>query len=693
MKTTTKTFLNSILKKHLHSYLCSILFALVLLAPQSGLSQSDADKAILSVVTKYTSSIADRTDVFLNEIGYNPPTYLKNEWKSYPAIRKLSMAYEAAEVVEPGIGGKKLIQKLKYKLSRKYEGIRYEPILKNLKSYTGKITFKHPTKYGNIKLDNGIKRQLLTLSKYTERGALGGSRGVLLFKFGLHDIDVFDILAKSDNPYTALERGLSKSKIPPTHQERLKNIIRDLQTKYEGARYEVEFKKYNDGLTFSSEKTYTPKKIQNPPNNGLTKAKYNRYIVQNYKITGIGLKFQNMIRFRRGFGGVIFGNTVKDSTQLPKLSYINYIPTDTKITNEPMGTLEFIFEDGTVLTEPSVFAEDIIAAHQLIFNNTNIDDNGIGLAGIHSRVLLPNGLNRSEVVIHPALANFKLGWAAVLSDIFPLVQSKLVHEVLENGTYEEYVIVKKFFTKEKETYKIIDVPLTATRTENELQLYRNDLKKSQRIQDSYITMHEFEKNDTIGKESLSFYQATPIFKNVSYEINRMNQFAKTLALFKWAKQKGGTLITLPKNVEYVVAPNTISYGIDSISSYSDLEVKNIFDSFKKKWTSLITNKIEILNNKEANDTHETFIKNFDQVNTNVSTTWYFLINKALRNSEKCDIKFPKNDHYYDLVKIAKDYTEDEYIRIGYLYLIEFLIQERLLIQYIHDRNCNGLEEN
>ncbi|MEO0044259.1 MAG: hypothetical protein RL329_3707 [Bacteroidota bacterium] len=152
------------------------------------LGQTDEIATIASYVSK-----GDVTTSLIQKYGYIAPSYLETEWKQYPAVRKIEMAYQAAEHAQKD-GGKNFLVLLSQDLAKQYEGARHELTLKpllNESSLRNPISFRHPEINVNSNLADHIKHQILTISKYTEVGALGGTRGVLKHQFGLADTEVY----------------------------------------------------------------------------------------------------------------------------------------------------------------------------------------------------------------------------------------------------------------------------------------------------------------------------------------------------------------------------------------------------------------------------------------------------------------------------------------------------------------------
>ncbi len=632
-----------------------LLFANITKA-QDNLTKEQTEEVFKSLA-KYTSGAYDKTSQFLKTQGYQPPVYLQKEWNQYPAVRKIEMAYEAAENGSKE-GGKKFLALLSKDLAQKYEAVNYEEKLKpiiNGELKTTQIEFKHPNKYGNIELPNQIKKQILSISKYTEVGALGGTRGVLKHKFGLQDEQVYDILRNSNSSEEALQKGLSQSKVPPSHEERLRNISGDLQKNYEGARKdpalnEVTHQKTNDNKGSDNQRSrkkvtsdFSQKtQIPNPnskPDNIHTKSRYSSYTKANYS-TPIAKKFGSMRIKRGGFGGVIFGNEIIDKTNLPALKSIRFIPTEHLSPDGlPMGELEFIFEDGSEFLESSILVEDIVAANEIVFGNEikYIAGDGIGLAGVENSIFYPDSSTRWEVVVHPAIANFELGWSALFSDVFPIASAEMLEKLREGSSEEDYfagALWSIFLTPQ--TWKIMDVPIAITNRENRLDLWRVDVADSSRVQGAYITMQGF-NNDSLPEEEEIFYKIVPSLSNSVYEFYRINEFARVLALFRWAKEKGGTLQNHPKNISYVNAPESVFITKDKRIKYFSLDEEIInFRSFKDAIIDSMELGVFHFKNDEVSLLHNAFKKELIIYESGLQTNWKALANHNHSQSELCE---------------------------------------------------------
>ncbi|WP_272149943.1 hypothetical protein [Tenacibaculum aiptasiae] len=179
----------------------------------------------------------NKTDYFIKKTGYKPPTQLKSQWKTFPALRKIEIAYEAFE--NKG-NGEKFLSKLSSEIHKTNGAIGYETKLKSLidLNYQDNLKYKHSAKYQKTSLPRSIRKQVMVISKYTEAGAFGGVRGVLQHKLGLSEDNVYKILRESTSFTDAFKKGLDQAGIPPSKKQRIVNLTKDLMKKYPSAEYD-----------------------------------------------------------------------------------------------------------------------------------------------------------------------------------------------------------------------------------------------------------------------------------------------------------------------------------------------------------------------------------------------------------------------------------------------------------------------
>jgi len=581
---------------------------------------------VLESISKYTSGKYDKTPQLLKKYNYEPPAYLKREWKSYPAVRKLEMAYEAAENAKKG-SGKKLLAMLSKDLAQRYEAFNYEPAIRGTTPKVqdaGKINFKNPKTFGKVELPTSMKRQIMTISKYTDAGALGGTRGVLKYKFGLGDDEVYKILRSSDSSQQALERGVKKAGVPPPPQERLKKVQKEIDNKYQssraGDRKKTKYRK-NNASRFARQESSQKPKVK--PNKKVNQARYSNYKSREYP-TRRSRSFKSMRIKRGGFGGVILGNEVEDETDLPDIEYIIYIPTEQQsVDGLPIGMLEFIFEDGTTILEPSLYVEDIVAAADILFDEENgfVKGEGIGLAGIEKAIIYPDSTTRWECIVHPVIANLELGWSALMTDVYPIAGKEMVSAIEDDEkAYSMAAIWSALLTPQ--TWKITDVPLSVQVNDNSFFLKRNDTVKDELVDDAYITMYGF-MDAELPEEERIFHEIVPALASKIYEFHRLNEFARTFALLRWAKQKGAKLQNRPnEKVEYVAAPSSVFITPEKTIEYHTLEEEAAnFKVFRSEAVTAMDSIVEVSQDRGLRQYHFNLLSAKQQYEREVAGVW------------------------------------------------------------------------
>ncbi|MDX2070252.1 MAG: hypothetical protein SFV55_17625 [Haliscomenobacter sp.] len=536
----------------------------------------------INAVAKYAQAGGDRTIQLLQSYGYSPPVQLQNEWVRYPSVRKITMAYQAAEAASPG-NGEKLLAMLSKDMAQKYQGILSEkPLAKffgNISTEISKITFKTALASSNVNLADDIKKSIMAISKYTESGALGGTRGILKFHFEIHDDNLFDILNKSKTHTEALEKGISLAKSPPPPQERLKNVTQQLYKCYEGARTdkalnsiaENPYKNQTRSLNPNTPKIPNPQppgpssvdaasNYQNPTIKNSSVEKYNKFLDNNYGgQSSRKMGFRNVVRTRAGFGGVILGDTVVASSTLPKLESVRWISNEIDKSSLPTGVLEFIFVDGSERIFPSVNLEDAYAGYTIAFNNptNNKLEEAHGLAGIYERYD-SNNMTRWEVILHPVIENLELGLIALMCDVLPIADEELKEKIRDCNCDTNSRVEKWLNGYLPSTWKITDVPIFIDQSGSFLTLKRMDIEQnSKEIDQSLITMHGFGLFGTESQEEREFYSISPILIKSTREYERLNDFVKVFALMRWAKFSNATFLNPPVPNEWIKTPERV----------------------------------------------------------------------------------------------------------------------------------------
>ena len=635
----------------------------------------------------------NKADYFIKKTGYKPPPHLKLEWKKFPAVRKIEMAYEAFE--NRG-HGENFLSKLSNEILEKNGAIEYETKLKSLieGNYQDDLKYKHSTKYQKTSLPRSIREQVIAISKYTEAGAFGGVRGVLQYKLGLPEDKVYKILRESSSFIDAFNKGLDKARIPPSKQQRIVDLTRDLIKKYPSATYDKILTKFLNknkvninslGSTKTSIKEVISKEKLKKAKVLRTSSIEKKYsvITSKYYPKKQTRKFSKMIKTMRGFGGVIFGNKIEDKTNLPDIDYIRFIPTDTIISNKIIGNLEFIFKDDTEFVEFGVYEEDVHAANELVFKNDiqgYVENEGFGLASIQG---IPFELNYFDseipysVLLHPVIAQLNLGWSALLVDALPITRSGIHNNLIRYKIEKkDSITLKKAFDNAIGRYKIVDTPMYVKIKENRIELLRSDIPDSLRVKNVFITMQSFKDNkDEKEKKSFEnkdFYNAIPVLSNLIDEYHRVNQFAKIFALFRWAKNKEAKTIIPDHNNNLIESPELIFITPEKNIKYSSLKDNRL--KFEKARSELL-GKLEYYLRLSGEIYNRAL---FNQIDLKLSALWEYLLSGEVDTSFENET-YKKLEFYFHVTELDKGELAEELLKKGYKLLVNKILGEFLIL--------------
>jgi hypothetical protein len=366
-----------------HTLKRALAILLVAIPAQVGAQPKEILDA-LELISSMTSNVRlDKTDEVLKLATFNVPPNLQDNWKDFPAFRKLETAYWAAERTG---NGKTLMKVIISNLAQEFESVKYDPVLA---PYISDVV--QPIQFAplaDLNLPSGMEpsfgKQLLAITQYTDARALGGTRGILQHYFNLPETQIYDILRTSGSNLDALSRGIELASIPPSEQERLKKIVRDLQIEFESANRDAKLSeilsereplknKKGKGLKEDAAEAKRP---------GLQK-KYNDFLRENYKTPG-SRDFDKMKTYHEGFGGIILGNQIKTRNGDGKPVRIIWIQEQLPEDFTPSGTLQFIRDNGKTDIIAGVLLEDVYAAYEIVYKSTALErlrTEAIGLTG------------------------------------------------------------------------------------------------------------------------------------------------------------------------------------------------------------------------------------------------------------------------------------------------------------------------
>ncbi|MGZ5508402.1 MAG: hypothetical protein ACXWKH_18675, partial [Limisphaerales bacterium] len=168
-------------------------------------------KAQVQILAAYSQPIGDQTTAILKQAGYRPRV-AADEWRSYPALRKLEFAYRAAEKAQTG-KGKEVLAFVAAQLSERYDALSSEILLKPLLAVTPDVTTlqfaRGPPTEDWPPLPPEAREQVRKLAEYSNRSIVGGTFDILIRDLKLDADQAHDIIVNSKSHTEALERGFA----------------------------------------------------------------------------------------------------------------------------------------------------------------------------------------------------------------------------------------------------------------------------------------------------------------------------------------------------------------------------------------------------------------------------------------------------------------------------------------------------
>lgn len=218
---------------------------------QAEFAASAQQRAAIEALAEYMSGHTDWTGKMLQKYCYEPSVSPTN-WQHFPAVRKLVIAYEAAEAASPGIGGDKLLALLSQAMAQRYEAARRE---KSLRQYLQmSVNESSCVEFRNVEkrvyfsdLPHDVKNALRTIAEYSTGGPLGSPEAVIrTFLEGNPNFkadDAAGFLCQSESNADAFIRAFSF--VPQHEQEaKLKAVQARLAVHNEAVRLEATLKSY-----------------------------------------------------------------------------------------------------------------------------------------------------------------------------------------------------------------------------------------------------------------------------------------------------------------------------------------------------------------------------------------------------------------------------------------------------------------
>lgn len=581
------------------------------------------DKEFAETVRPFVTDLAQiatvlegdhRADIVLERVGFDHEKLgiAAESWKTFPVIRKLETAYLSAHEHSEENAAAFLVE------VRRSAGELYPLLVVDQPTSKDAVTFKDLPKEKAWSNDAvSTKRITPEAARAIEQIAVtcdaGGLYTYLTKAFGLSPGKAFEVMRQGGTVANGLASGLA-SVAPERQDAAMTKAVAMTEYRYPLARELTAL----DRWRYAEPRTDGPKDIEPPPSgptnpnrpgpeqgfgpgsrktpinpktpsgdgaltNGLpmttvdppssrppssarSAREYRNFVKQNYggggsfRPNSLGsVKFQSVIRFRGGFGGVVLGNDVNDATGR-NLRKISWSPSPD---GGEIGPLTFEFEGGKVAHLPSVRREDAYAAHAIIFAGVTEKDDAeeihiepaaegeaIGLVGLENAVPyfecgdddLFNIGNRWNFVIHPAIAKLSLGRAAVLCDVLPLARGRsvLVEQVQRESDRDTARELARLLNKAVTTYKIFDMPVTVSISGEMLNVASCGPDAAGASEDTcrnaFLTFQGFaDEDDPIADVPAAFFKIAPALVRASSAYARLNDFARVLALYRWAR--------------------------------------------------------------------------------------------------------------------------------------------------------------
>jgi hypothetical protein len=312
-------------------------------------------------------------------------------------------------------------------------------------------------------------------------------------------------------------------------------------------------------------------------------------VSENYS-TAESMSFGVMAEVVEGFGGIVFGNTVSADSSLPKIVAISFEEPNTG----DRGSLVYHFENHDPVRYRNVRIEDAYAAYHVVYQTFNgvppfQPDRGIGLVSLDEntpsiacdgKARTANESTRFNIVLHPALANLDLGWAAVMVDTLPIEPELISERLTRSGLEDEQVLAIENLFLSMQTrsfvhnWKVVDVPLSIGIDQGSLVVSNSAVDSSIPVglrRTAFIEMRPMLRKGFNSQFARDFYQDVPMLTKGSHDYERLNTFAAVLAIVRLAKIEQATFTTAPMAPAKVPTPDAIQLtdkGIGPIASFN-----------------------------------------------------------------------------------------------------------------------------
>jgi hypothetical protein len=674
-------------------YLFSILglcFLLISFLSKAQTASSDNKKqvfAAIDVMAKYTYEQTGYLDVELERLGFKPPVNISSsEWNRYPVVRKLEWAYLSAETRAKG-NGDKMLALLSKNLAQQYESVPENVSLKYFYNIQagGKISFGSISALPEVSsVSAEVKKAILAISGYVDSDALGGLSNILIDHLNVEPDAAFDIIRKSKNTKEALLKGISTYSDVAVQKAKITNVVQELNLVYESSRFEHAFQPFTTYSDRMNIRQGVSAGLEHPVlNKAPAKGTTGSFVFSNTKVyeTFVNTNYSkpeargfSKMKFQKGgFGGVIFGNTIRFDRRLDGLKSVKWIPGTE--TGALTGSIEFIYSNNSKKYIHNILVEDFHCLYQLFYNTKAPslkfkEGNGIGLASLSyarnsdggSDYTSHDGKANKAVLLHPSVSNYAVAWPLLYSDVAPIIYADVVSKI--KNTAHRQLVLKVL--ADFGDWKVTDVPLLVTLQEEEIVIKNIDKNAGPGNEFVFYTMVRL-----AGKKPCNTIPDTTTFNSISsilyknnYNYKRLNDFIKAFAIFRYIKKQNIQHISaVPAFDELTLQPYYIK--LDSSGAYFERP-----KSEAALWKEEIARKNNRYN-KAINGDKQAYSGKYDSVILNLSHAnnlgwnliddWYY---NSLNKPDLCikvDSLLSTNRLVYTYLSYRKDAIIDSLI--------------------------------
>jgi hypothetical protein len=247
-------------------------------------------------------------------------------------------------------------------------------------------------------------------------------------------------------------------------------------------------------------------------------------------------------RFRggAGFGGVVFCAPL-DISRIAKPTTISWV-VDIPAADgaQGWGHFDVVLTDESVVMTRRLYSDDAYAAWEIVNGRSGVfpaldldHSEGVGLASVDK----PGG----AMFVHQALNGLEIGNSAVMADAIGFKMGvEAFRQRIEVARGAPSVVEKAMAwqTADKGYYKIIDAPLQVEIRDALVRVERSqaDNYPESLRQVGFLAFQAFDReNKPLPETQTPFYEILPVLTTALPAFERLNSFAETFAIMRWAK--------------------------------------------------------------------------------------------------------------------------------------------------------------